>query len=63
MPNRSTTSRYAQDEWHLTPKLTVNYGLRYDYYTPLRERDDNQVVVDIRTGEILPSSENMPLKG
>ena len=53
---------YAQDEWHLTPKLTVNYGLRYDYYTPLRERDDNQVVVDIRTGEILPSSEN-PLKG
>lgn len=22
---------YAQDEWHLTPKLTINYGLRWDW--------------------------------
>ncbi len=22
---------YAQDEWHASPKLTLNYGLRYDY--------------------------------
>ena len=25
-----TYSAYVQDEWHLTPKLTLNYGLRFD---------------------------------
>ena len=36
---------FAQDEWHATPNLTLNYGLRYEYYTPLkvRGRPDRQV--------------------
>ena len=36
---------YAQDEWHPAPKLTLNYGLRYDYYTPLQRarQPDRQV--------------------
>ncbi len=25
---------YAQDTWHVTPSLTVNYGLRYEMYFP-----------------------------
>ena len=25
---------YAQDSWRVTPKLTVNYGLRYENYLP-----------------------------
>ena len=25
---------YGQDIWRATPKLTVNYGLRYDYFSP-----------------------------
>jgi hypothetical protein len=38
-----TTWEYAgsvQDDWRMTPKVTVNLGLRYDYITPLRESND-----------------------
>jgi hypothetical protein len=47
---------FAQDEWHIHPKLTVNYGLRYDYYAPLRERDDLIVKFNIDTGTIDPNT-------
>ena len=38
-----TTWEYAgsiQDDWRITPKVTLNLGLRYDYSTPLRESND-----------------------
>jgi hypothetical protein len=38
-----TTWGYAlsvQDDWRITPKITLNLGLRYDYMTPLRESND-----------------------
>lgn len=28
---------YAADQWRLTPSFTLNYGLRYELYTPIRE--------------------------
>lgn len=41
---------YAQDEWKIRPNLTLNYGLRYEYYTPLRESRDLQILFDINQG-------------
>ncbi len=48
---------YAQDEWKIRPGLTVNYGLRYEYYAPLREKNNAQVLFDITTGLIRPSDQ------
>ncbi|MBI4890834.1 MAG: TonB-dependent receptor [Acidobacteria bacterium] len=31
---------YAQDEWRIRPNLTLNYGLRYEYYSVLHEAND-----------------------
>lgn len=48
---------YAQDQWNLRPGLTLNLGLRYEYYTPLRERSNGQVLFDINTGALRDPSE------
>ncbi len=45
---------YAQDEWKVLPNLTVNYGLRYEYYSPLHEDRNKDVVFNIAQGNILP---------
>jgi carboxypeptidase family protein len=47
---------YAQDEWRLMPNATLNYGLRYDYYTPLREANDLIVKFNIDTGVLDPNT-------
>jgi len=49
---------YAEDEWKLRPNLTLNYGLRYEYYTPLRDDRNLQVLFDIRTGTLRPPTED-----
>jgi hypothetical protein len=36
-PIFSNLSFFAQDSWQLTPRLTVNYGLRWDYDPPPSE--------------------------
>ena len=45
---------YAQDEWRVKPNFTLNFGLRYDYYQPLREADNRIVKFNINTGVIDP---------
>jgi hypothetical protein len=34
---------YVRDQWHVSPKLTVNYGIRWEYYpVPTRDAEDNK---------------------
>jgi hypothetical protein len=35
-------SVYFQDDWKLNPKLTLNLGVRYDYYEPFKENSGSQ---------------------
>jgi len=39
---RETYSAYFQDDWKLSPKLTINIGVRYDLFSPISERFGRQ---------------------
>jgi Carboxypeptidase regulatory-like domain/TonB dependent receptor len=41
---------FFQDDWKLTPSLTVNLGLRYEYDQPIYEVNNKQANVDLATG-------------
>jgi hypothetical protein len=36
--NRNDVNFYVQDTWKLSPRFTIDYGLRYEVYTPISER-------------------------
>lgn len=44
---------YFNDNFKLTRNLTLNFGLRYQYVSPMTDRDDLQATFDFKTGNIL----------
>lgn len=49
---------YAQDTWKVTPKLTVNYGARYDVFTPFTEAHNHISNYDLTTHQLLVAGVN-----
>jgi carboxypeptidase family protein/TonB-dependent receptor-like protein len=60
--HRPVYAVYVQDDWKITPKLTMNLGLRYEIFTVVKERFNQQGTFDLATDSlIVPKGLNVQL--
>ncbi len=55
---QQTYGGFVQDDYKLSPKLTLNLGLRYDYTTPIKEAHNQQANFDFATGQLVAAGTN-----
>ena len=49
--NRGGYNLYVEDTWKATPNLTLDYGVRWEYYTPITERADRTGAFRVLNGK------------
>ncbi len=49
---------YGQDSWRVTPTLTLSYGLRYEYFTPMLDRNSLLTNIDPATGKTFTATKD-----
>ncbi len=54
----TAVNMFAQDDWRVTGRLTVNAGLRYELNTAPVDADDRMVIFDPDSAALLPVGEN-----
>jgi hypothetical protein len=54
---------FIQDDFKITPSLTLNLGLRYDYTTPIFESHDRQSNFDFATAQLVVAGKNGASRG
>ncbi len=60
--NRRVYGLFLQDDWRATPKLTINAGIRYDFFSAIKERHNAQANFNPVTGNLdIPKSSNAVL--
>jgi Carboxypeptidase regulatory-like domain/TonB dependent receptor len=53
---------YALDDFKLTPRFTLNLGLRYEFFSTIKEGNNNQSTFDFNTlALVVPSGNNVQL--
>jgi Carboxypeptidase regulatory-like domain/TonB dependent receptor len=61
--HRYYTGAYFQDDWKLTPRLTLNLGLRWDFFTPYAETSGRQANLVLNGGNGSSGIYYMPKQG
>jgi hypothetical protein len=58
----TTPAIFAQDSWRVNPKLTVNYGLRWDYSAPMTERNNRLATYNFynQTYDVVAGDADLP---
>ena len=51
---------YAQDEYRITDKLTLNFGLRWEFDPPFDETHGNITNFDLATGNVIVPDQTLP---
>jgi hypothetical protein len=51
---------YINDDWKVTPRLTINLGLRYEYWTPSYERNNLQSNFVVGPNKLIYVNNNIP---
>ena len=41
------TGFFVNDDWKITPRLTLNFGVRYDYFQRYKQKDDRFVNIEL----------------
>lgn len=54
---------FIHDDYRVTPKLTLNFGFRFEYETGIRDTNDRLIVGFDRTGNSPLSVPGLPLRG
>jgi hypothetical protein len=59
-PRSTLYGFYAQDDFRVNQKLTLNYGLRYEYQQPWVEKFDRRYAFDPKTGSLVVAGSTIP---
>jgi hypothetical protein len=54
---------YVNDQWRLTPRISLSIGVRWDYQAPTTELYNRLATIDLPANFQVPLSQNLPVTG